>query len=116
MASQGELFNPNSQPPRPPQAAPPRAHGPQADPEPAPIWLQRLSLIVLVLFCFYIGGLLAVLPWSPRYFDSNGWLLAHPAIGSIVSHSWMRGILSGIGLLDVWIGISELMHYRDYRA
>ena len=48
-------------------------------PKPAPVWLQRLSLLVLVLFCFYIGGLLAMLPWSPRYWDQNGWLLAHPA-------------------------------------
>ena len=79
------------------------------------MWLQRLSLIVLVLFCFYIGGLLTILPWSPRYFDSNAWLLAHPAVASFLGKSWMRGILSGIGLIDIWIGVSELMHYRDYR-
>jgi hypothetical protein len=28
----------------------------------------------------------------------------------------MRGILSGIGLIDIWIGVSELMNYRDYRS
>ena len=28
---------------------------------------------------------------------------------------WVRGILSGLGLLDIWIGISEMLHYRDYR-
>ncbi|MGA7158998.1 MAG: hypothetical protein WBY53_19285 [Acidobacteriaceae bacterium] len=83
---------------------------------PAPIWLQRMSLVVLVLFCFYIGGLLAVIPWSPRYWDQNGWLLAHPALESIINKGWVRGVVSGIGLLDVWIGVSELLHYRDFRG
>jgi len=89
---------------------------PRAPHDPAPVWLQRMSLIVLVLFCFYIGGLLAVLPWSPRYWDQNGWLLAHPALESIINKGWVRGLVSGIGLLDVWIGVSELLHYRDFRA
>jgi hypothetical protein len=111
MATQGELFNRETA-----QRSEQRSGAPQAVPEPAPVWLQRLSLIVLVLFCFYIGGLLTILPWSPRYFDSNGWLMAHPVIAGFLGKSWMRGILSGIGLIDIWIGVSELMHYRDYRA
>lgn len=110
MATQGELFTGETarRPGR-------RSDGPQAVPEPAPVWLQRMSLIVLVLFCFYIGGLLTILPWSPRYFDSNAWLLSHPAVAAFLGKSWMRGILSGIGLIDIWIGVSELLHYRDYR-
>jgi hypothetical protein len=85
-------------------------------PEPAPVWLQRLSLAVLVLFCFLIGGLLAICPWSPRFWDHNGWLLGHPTLYGLLIHGWVRGLVSGIGLIDVWIGISELLHYRDYRA
>ena len=87
----------------------------QAGHEPAPVWLQRLSLVVLVMFCIYIGVLLAILPWSPRYFDQNGWLLAHPAIGVVLHRGWARGLITGFGLLDIWIGISEAIHYRDYR-
>ena len=110
MATQGELFTREAA-----QRSAQDSAGPQSVPEPAPIWLQRLSLIVLVLFCFYIGGLLTILPWSPRYFDSNAWLLAHPALAAFLGKSWMRGVLSGIGLIDIWIGVSELLHYRDYR-
>jgi len=25
-------------------------------------------------------------------------------------------VISGLGLLDIWIGISEAVHYRDYRG
>lgn len=79
------------------------------------MWLQRASLVVLVLFCFYVGALLTVLPWSQRYWDGNGWLLMHPAIQTVLEKGWVRGVVSGIGLLDVWIGVSELLQYRDYR-
>lgn len=87
-----------------------------AGPAAAPVWLQRLSLVVLVLFCFYIGGLLAVLPWSERYWSENAWAMAHPMVDAVVQQGWLRGIVSGLGLIDIWIGVSELLHYRDYRG
>jgi hypothetical protein len=84
-------------------------------PEPAPVWLQRMSLVVLVMFCFYIGALMAVLPWSKQYWNHNGWLMAHPAVEAILDRGWVRGVITGIGLIDIWIGVSEILHYRDYR-
>ena len=111
--SQINQMSPMSQPtPAPPQQ--PVRH--REVPPPAPVWLQRMSLLVLVLFCFYIGTLLAVLPWWPRYWDHNGWLLAHPAVEGVLNHGWVRGLVSGIGLIDIWIGVSELVHYRDFRS
>ena len=51
-------------PPMLPELDQPRQLGQTPAPvaDPAPVWLQRLSLVVFVLFCFYIGGLLTVLP------------------------------------------------------
>jgi hypothetical protein len=98
-----------------PLGAPPRREENSGLPQPAPVWLQRLSLLVLVLFCFYIGGLMAALPWMPRYWDQNGWLLAHPAVQGVLSRGWVRGLVTGVGLIDIWIGVSELLHYRDLR-
>ncbi len=81
-----------------------------------PVWLQRLSLFVLVLFCVYLGVLVMVLPWWPRIWDHNMLISAHPAIAAILRNGAVRGIISGFGLLDIWIGISEAVHYRDYRG
>lgn len=81
----------------------------------APVWLQRMSLVVLVIFCFYIGGLLVIAPWNRQWWVENNWLMAHPALDSIAQRGWVRGLVSGIGLMDIWIGISEMIHYRDYR-
>lgn len=93
----------------------PPSSAPDARSVPAPIWLQRLSLGVLVIFCLYLGLLISVLPWWREMWDRNPMLLQHPAVRTFLVQGWVRGAVSGLGLLDLWIGASELIHYRDYR-
>jgi hypothetical protein len=82
---------------------------------PAPLWLQRLSLFILVLFCVYLGVMVAILPWWTRVWDHNLWIASHPALARILHLGAVRGLISGLGLLDIWIGVSEAIHYRDHR-
>jgi hypothetical protein len=81
----------------------------------APIWLQRLSLFVLVLFCVYLGVLVAILPWWKRMWDQNLWIQSRPLLAAVLDNGAVRGLISGLGLLDIWIGVSEAIHYRDHR-
>ncbi len=81
----------------------------------APIWLQRLSLFVLVLFCVYLGVLVMILPWWTRVWDHNLFIQSHPALAAVLHNGAVRGLISGLGLLDIWIGVSEAVHYRDHR-
>jgi hypothetical protein len=100
---------------------PPAEGGPaQASPEAdasavAPVWLQRLSLFVLVLFCVYLGVLVTILPWWMRVWDRNLFIQSHPALAAVLHTGAVRGLISGLGLLDIWIGVSEAVHYRDHR-
>jgi hypothetical protein len=80
-----------------------------------PIWLQRLSLFVLVLFCVYLGVLVLILPWWARVWDDNLYIQSHPALAAVLHNGAVRGLISGLGLLDIWIGVSEAVHYRDHR-
>ena len=82
----------------------------------APVWLQRLSLFVLVLFCVYLGVLVMVLPSWTRIWDRNEFIMARPWLAMVLHNGAVRGMISGLGLLDIWIGISEAVHYRDYRG
>lgn len=82
----------------------------------APVWLQRLSLFVLVLFCVYLGILVMVLPWWPRIWDQNMYIQSRPALAAVLHLGAVRGLISGLGVLDIWIGVSEAVHYRDHRA
>lgn len=107
----------------PPRATPPPAADaapPQAAPEPekgaaAPIWLQRTSLFVLVLFCVYLGVLVTILPWWTKVWDHNLFIQSRPALAVVLRNGAVRGLISGVGLLDIWIGVSEAIHYRDHR-
>ena len=97
------------------------ASAPQLDPaapedaDVAPVWLQRLSLFVLVLFCVYLGVLVAILPWWSRMWDQNLWIQSRPMLAAVLDNGAVRGLISGFGLLDIWIGVSEAIHYRDHR-
>jgi len=90
-------------------------HPPRAANPPVPVWLQRVSIVILVVFCFYVGVLLFLLPWT-RYWQENHYLLTLPSLGTWMNSGMFRGVVSGLGLLDVWIGISEVIHYREHRA
>lgn len=81
---------------------------------PAPIWIQRLSLFILVLFCIYLGGFVTYLPWWKDVWDKNMYFTAHPQLWAILRLGPVRGVISGLGLLDIWIGISEATHYREH--
>src|SRR6204780_3032936 len=100
----------------PPLEASAEAMEPERTKAGAPVWLQRLSLFVLVLFCVYLGVLVMVLPWWTRIWDQNMFIQARPRLAAVLYNGAVRGMISGLGLLDIWIGISEAVHYRDYRG
>jgi len=114
MPVQPQLF-----PEQEPQAAPPAMPAPSGKVDQAagaPVWLQRMSLFVLVLFCVYLGVLVMVLPWWPRMWDQNMFLEARPQLAAFLHIGAVRGVISGLGALDIWIGVSEAVHYRETRG
>ncbi len=83
--------------------------------EPVPrhvVWLHRLSLVVLVVFCVELGMLLAILPWTTVW-SQNSFLMPYPTVKAVMQHNFVRGLATGFGLIDIWIGIWEAVHYRD---
>jgi hypothetical protein len=77
------------------------------------IWLQRLRLITHVTFCLYLGLLLIVLPWKESVWTANHLLAGYPAMRAVYNSYFFRGVVTGLGLLDVWIGISAAVQYRE---
>lgn len=77
-----------------------------------PVWLQRLFVIIYVLFCLELGIVMVALPWSPLWSNNN--LLVHwPSLRHLLESGFVRGAISGLGLLDLWLGIYEAVTYRD---
>ena len=78
----------------------------------AKVWLHRLSVLLFVFVCASAGLLLVILPWTQQWAD-NVLLFRFPALRTVVSNGFVRGLCSGLGILDIWIGFSEAIHYRE---
>ena len=78
------------------------------------LWLHRASVFLFVLISAVAGVLLIILPWTPEWTD-NYLLLSYPSLRTLVSSGFFRGICTGLGLLDIWIGFWEALHYHEHR-
>jgi hypothetical protein len=88
---------------------PPAAPKPQSA---AQLWLHRTSIFLFVLISAVAGVLLVILPWTPEWTD-NYLLLSFPWLRTFVTTGFFRGLCSGLGLLDIWIGFWEALHYHE---
>ena len=77
-------------------------------------WLKRLELVFFVLICIQLGLMLIVLPWYPVW-SMNALLASFPRIRELLQNYFVRGLVSGLGVVDIWLGISEAAHYREGR-
>jgi hypothetical protein len=102
-------MNLEDQPPAPPSEP---AQGSSAD---MPVWLQRTFVGVYVLFCIELGLVLITLPWT-RFWFNDGWLAQWPQLQHLLQQGFVRGAVSGLGLLDIWLGVLEAIRYRDRRS
>ena len=76
------------------------------------VWVQRVWLVVFVLFCLEVGIILTVLPWT-RIWTENSLVLGHLQIREFLMQNFVRGLVSGLGLVDIWMGIAEAVRYRE---
>lgn len=85
--------------------------------------VERLTVVFFILLCFLLGLSLTLFPWL----DFNGmgdwgdnFLLALvsekaglPVLKSAVSSNWVRGAVSGLGILNLFIAFWELAHFKE---
>jgi len=76
------------------------------------LWMHRLSVFLFVLISAVAGVLLILLPWTSEWTD-NTLLLSYPGLRMVVSSGFFRGVSSGLGVLDIWIGFWEALHYHE---
>ena len=85
----------------------------------------RLSVIFYIILCLEIGIFLTLMPWIPQgklglsdwgnnYFllyavRKTGWY----GLQTVVASGWVRGAVTGIGLLNIGIAFWEIFHFRE---
>ena len=85
----------------------------------------KLSVIFYIILCLEIGLVLTLLPWIPQGtlglsdWGNNYFLLyaarktgVH-ALQTVVASGWMRGAVTGVGLLNIGIAFWEIFHFRQ---
>ena len=78
-----------------------------------PRWLVRIELFLRVMLRMYIGLAICYAPWSHGFWDQNPIFLRFPALGSIAVTGVARGLVSGLGLLNLWIAFQDALRHRD---
>lgn len=64
--------------------------------------MNRVLRAMMVVLLFEMGALLLYLPWSMLW-EQNYFLRHYPSLAAIVLHPSFRGIVSGIGVLDIFV-------------
>jgi hypothetical protein len=64
---------------------------------------------VYVAFFLEVGLLLVVLPWS-AFWEHNYFVLEWPVLEPIVSNNFVRGAVTGLGLVNLYAGFADLAH------
>ena len=91
---------------------PPLPDSPPEAPSGVQLWMHRVSVFLFVLISAVAGVLLIILPWTPEWTD-NYLLLSYPSLRDVMSNGFFRGFCTGLGLLDIWIGFWEALHYHE---
>jgi hypothetical protein len=91
---------------------PPPEPADQPEPSDIQLWMHRISVFLFVLVSAVAGVLLIILPWTPEWTD-NYILLTFPSLRPMISSGFFRGVCTGLGLLDIWIGFWEALHYHE---
>ena len=111
MSHQPNLFSSNT---------PHGSSAPTAKPAPpllvkqhhTPVWLRRVDLFLRVIVRLYLGLLVVALPWT-HLWDENHLFSLVPQIAWLAASGVVRGIVSGLGLLNIWIAVSDAIEYRE---
>jgi hypothetical protein len=65
---------------------------------------SRILRIVLLLLWFELGVVLILLPWSDVW-DVNYFLYQYPLLGFFLKNSYLRGMVSGLGIMNVMFAL-----------
>jgi hypothetical protein len=85
-----------------------------------PGWLQRLSSVLIIIFCLELGLFLLIYPWTDAWSDNYfAWAVqgsARMAWHSFWANSYVRGGVSGMGAVNLWIAVAEVFRLFARRA
>ncbi len=74
--------------------------------------MKSFLRVLLSLDVFLLGVLLILTPWM-GYWDHNFFLDTYPELVPYLLHPSVRGAVTGLGLLDIWLAASMIRGYAN---
>ena len=78
----------------------------------------KVTVIIYIFICFEIGILLLILPWYSQFWEENFFLYLMtekfnaPWLPGVMTSGWVRGAVSGLGVVNVALGIKEIFNFQ----
>jgi len=69
--------------------------------------MNKALRAMLIVLCFEMGALLLYLPWS-NFWEQNYFLAHFPSLMTLLLHPSVRGLVSGLGVLDIFVALGLL--------
>jgi hypothetical protein len=96
------------------EASPDGPAGLRLAPAPVPVpWTHKLAAVLYCVFCLEVGIFLLVYPWMDAW--SRNWLFQlRPDWAPFLISEPFRGAVSGLGVLNLFIAVSEVFRLRRF--
>jgi hypothetical protein len=85
--------------------------------------VAKLTVIFFIILCLLAGFVLTIFPWisvgrigdwGDNYFlVSLSNVLHTPALQNAISSGWVRGAVSGLGILNLFIAFWEIANFKQ---
>jgi len=85
--------------------------------------VAKLTVIFFIILCLMLGVFLTLLPWisfgiigdwGDNYFlNFITQITGLPILQTIIASSWFRGAVTGLGILNLFVGFWEMAHFRQ---
>ncbi len=75
-------------------------------------WYQKLSSILLIIFCLELGCFLLFFPWMGPVWENN--FFSSMLHRGYWDNGYFRGAVSGLGVVNVYISLAEMVRLRKF--
>ena len=83
--------------------------------------VERLTVIFFIILCLLLGIYLILAPWDALFGPwGDNYLLAYvadktssPSFQNVVESTWVRGAVTGLGVLNLLIAFWEVAHFNQ---
>lgn len=72
---------------------------------------NRQWFLLYILVCLEVGVFLLLVPWAAIW-ERNYFLQQYPALGTVILDPMFRGAVSGLGVANIYLGLTEFIGRR----